>query len=79
MASTGKATDFGDAIGEKASHDSGAANSTRGLFMGGNYHPGTNDEQIEYVEIMTTGNSIYFGDLTTVGWGYGASNGHGGL
>ena len=35
---------------------------------------------IDYVQIMTTGNAIDFGDLT-VGRvdGYGASNGHGGL
>ena len=76
MASSGNATDFGDAIAEKASQDSGCSSSTRGLFMGGNYHPGTNDEQIEYIEIMTTGNALDFGDLVddTFGGG-GVSNG----
>ena len=76
MASSGKATDFGDAIAEKASQDSGCSSSTRGLFMGGNYHPGTNDEQIEYINIMTTGNAADFGDLVDDNFGGGGvSNG----
>jgi len=37
-------------------------------------------EQPTYLKnIPTPGDKIDFGDLTTVGWGYGASNGHGGL
>jgi len=81
IASAGNAIDFGDAVGgEKASDDSGCSSSTRGLFMGGNYFPGSNDEQIEYVEIMTTGNSIDFGDLMDDNFaGGGVSNGTRGI
>ena len=39
---------------------------------------------VDYVNIMTTGNAVDFGDLSAngssgYGWAAGASNGHGGL
>ena len=39
---------------------------------------------VDYVQIMTTGDAIDFGDLSAngssgYGWAAGASNGHGGL
>jgi len=52
---------------------------TRGLWAGG-YAPGKINE-IQYVNVDTTGNAVDFGDLTTGGHlsGGGCSNGHGGL
>ena len=47
---------------------------TRGVVAGGGY------STIQYVQFMTTGNAIDFGDLTAGNqYGTGASNGHGGL
>jgi len=65
IASAANATDFGDLLGTRSGL--GALSSpTRALFAGGysNGSPagGTND--ITYVEIATTGNSVDFGDLT---------------
>ena len=53
---------------------------TRGIFAGGYNTGSTNNDEIEYVNIESTGNSIDFGNLaagriTTAGF----SNGHGGL
>ena len=76
MATLGNGIDFGDlsiTFGATASVASPTRSCTGGAYSGGYKN------NIEYVQIMTTGNAIDFGDLTTVGWGYGASNGHGGL
>ena len=53
---------------------------TRGAFAGGGAHPVYYDT-IDYVQIMSTGNAIDFGDLVNDNRNYlsGASNGHGGL
>jgi hypothetical protein len=77
----GNAQDFGDLTdGRQAG---GAASSpTRGVNGGG--HPGggapNNTDTIDYVQLMTTGNAVDFGNLTdgrrAIG---GCSNGHGGL
>jgi len=40
----------------------GVASSTRGVFAGGVYS-GTDDDEIEYITIATTGNVTDFGDL----------------
>ena len=65
IASAGDALDFGDLLG-KRSGLAALSSPTRALFAGGygNGSPagGTND--ITYVEIATTGNSVDFGDLT---------------
>ncbi|MEC8552405.1 MAG: hypothetical protein VXY93_18065, partial [Pseudomonadota bacterium] len=54
---------------------------TRGIFAGGLAgDQSTNLATIDTVEILTTGNSTDFGDLTTSRRTIaGASNGHGGL
>ena len=54
------------------------SSTTRAVWGGA----GEADSQvIDYVQIMTTGNAVDFGDLTdaTLGYCAGASNGHGGL
>ena len=57
------------------------SSSTRGAFALGITTPlNTFLNTIEYVTIMSAGNSIDFGDLTVTRAGTGAcSNGHGGL
>jgi len=54
------------------------ASPTRAVFAGG-ANPSANDI-IEYVQIMTTGNAVDFGDLSLArGNNASCSNGHGGL
>ena len=76
MATLGNGTDFGD-FSSQVGATASVASPTRSCT--GGFYTGSYTNTIEYVEIMTIGNAIDFGDLTTVGWGYGASNGHGGL
>jgi hypothetical protein len=59
---------------------------TRAVFAGGTNHPNspTIVNTIDYVEIMTMGNAVDFGDVTYLtsapgGHAKGNSNGHGGL
>ena len=86
IASTGDAQDFGDLTfgtnngAINCMH--GMASATRVVMPGGTAFPfGTDVNNIVYVEIATTGNSVDFGTLATRGTaGPGAfSNGHGGL
>ena len=84
MASLGNAVDFGDAL--RAGYGCGGASSTRGVTGGGYYQNAPTGESggftniIDYVQIMTTGNSVDFGDTTnTVRHIKGDSNGHGGV
>ena len=64
IASTGNATDFGVPIfgsGEtKARGSSGASNTTRGVFFGGD---NITSNRIQYITIASTGNGTAFGDL----------------
>ena len=64
IASTGNATDFGVPIfgsGEnKARGSSGASNTTRGVFFGGD---NITSNRIQYITIASTGNGTTFGDL----------------
>ena len=54
------------------------ASPTRAVYAGG-ATPSGNDT-IDYVEIMTTGNAVDFGNSVHSAWtGAGTSNGHGGL
>ena len=76
MATLGNGTDFGD-FSSQVGTTASVASPTRSCT--GGFYTGSYTNTIEYVQIMTTSNAIDFGDLTTVGWGYGASNGHGGL
>ena len=75
----GNYTDFGDLTQSRYSAD-GVASPTRGVFAGGAAHPNYYDT-IDYVQIMSTGDAIDFGDLVNDDRNYlsGASNGHGGL
>ena len=61
IASSGNAVEFGLIDGTDRYESSGAATSTRCIFAGGS---GPTDD-IDYVEIMTDGNSKSFGDLTS--------------
>ena len=65
IASAGDATDFGDLLG-KRSGPGALSSPTRALFGGGYSHgsPAAATNDITYVEIATTGNSVDFGDLT---------------
>ena len=81
IASTGNSQDFGDLL-VKLLYSSGCSSSTRGLFGGGGNSPSTpgGSNVINYINILSTGNAIDFGDLNFSGGFSGAvSNGHGGL
>ena len=72
LASSGKATDFAN-LTQNNGHNSGmGGSSTRGIWSGGYGSSGPSKiNVIEYVEIMTIGDALDFGDLT-VGKGYHA-------
>ena len=62
----GNATDFGD-LTVNRSQTPGASSPTRGVWAGGYTSPGSPgaDDTIDYVQIMSTGNAMDFGDLST--------------
>ena len=65
LASEGNSIDFGDLTGTR-DRASGLSSSTRGIIAGGR-NPDSPSGQlniIEYIEIMTLGNALDFGDLT---------------
>ena len=68
IAQTGNALDFGDLVHPKANTCQSTMNTVRGLFAGGYTGPSnpTNNAHniIEFITIMTTGNTTDFGDLT---------------
>ena len=76
----GSAFDFGDQITSRFTAGA-AASGTRYVTIGGAVVPAyTMHNTMEYVQIMTTGNTIDFGDLSITGYYIsGMSNGHGGL
>jgi len=84
FASLGNAVDFGDQSVQRNSL-AAMSSSTRAVFAGGQPVPAFsgNSNVIDYVTIMSLGNAIDFGDLTTNSGGAegtaGLSNGHGGL
>ena len=68
IASTGNATDFGDAT-ISAANNAGACSSTRGLRAGGNLNTqpgGESSNVIDYITIASTGNATDFGDLSAI-------------
>ena len=76
MASLGNAVDFGDST-NNSEGKAGMSSPTRGIW-------GASDDDatdtIEYVQIMSTGNAIDFGNLLESRRQVsGSSNGHGGL
>ena len=70
---TGIVNDFGDYTNQQYGgtgvfNAAGASSPTRGIIAGGyinSYPAGNNTNQMEFVTIATTGNSVDFGDLTT--------------
>ena len=68
IAQTGNAVDFGDLVHPKANTCQSTMSTVRGLFAGGYTGPSnpTNNAHniIEFITLMTTGNSLDFGDLT---------------
>ena len=91
IATLGNSVDFGDLTTNRNSTAS-CSSSTRGVWAGGSNpgnSPATKENTIDYVQIMTTGNAVDFGDTDrTTGTGgsaneaanmCGISNGHGGL
>ena len=81
IATGGDAVDFGDTTVKKYI-PAVAASSTRACIAGGKQQPSPNamENGIEYVQIMSEGNSVDAGDLTQSVYNcQGLSNGHGGL
>jgi hypothetical protein len=81
IATTGNAIDFGDLINE-VYEPYACSSSIRGIYAGGNldYLDGVLINTISYITIATTGNALYFGDLSLKKSGGAAcSNNHGGL
>jgi hypothetical protein len=69
IASTGSATDFGDLTTDRSAMGS-FGSATRGVSLGGFIGPGGSPtvdiNVIDYVTIMSTGNSVDFGDTTVI-------------
>jgi len=63
-ASAGNGVDFGD-LRQRTRGMGSCSSSTRGLFAGGALHPSGNTDDIDFIEISTTGTSIQFGNLAT--------------
>ena len=68
IASSGNAIDFGDLTGEnnERAETSALSSSTRGVWGGGGQYPDSSTNIMDYVEIMTLGNALDFGDLTQI-------------
>ena len=66
ISSTGNALNFGDLSQLRGTMVNSAANSTRGIFAGGESNPGTpaTTNTIDFITIASTGNASDFGDLT---------------
>ena len=82
IATLGDAVDFGDLTSSSNTDTAAMACSpTRGAIFHSDTSTPNVTNTIDYVQIMTTGNAIDFGDMNTnTIWGRGgSSNGHGGL
>ena len=81
IATKANAQDFGDLAVIGASQTGAASSPTRGVIMGGiGGSPRAATNTTQKIEILTEGNSVDFGDITTArSAGGGISNGHGGL
>ena len=81
IATKANAQDFGDLAVIAASQTGAASSPTRGVIMGGiGGSPRAATNTTQKIEILTEGNSVDFGDITTArNAGGGISNGHGGL
>ena len=83
IATLGSSADYGD-LTQARKYGTGAASSTRVCAAGGVAQPSapsTSITTIDYTQVMSLGDFIDFGDLTSGRWGLtsGLSNGHGGL
>ena len=81
IATKANAQDFGDLAVIAASQTGAASSPTRGVIMGGiGGSPRTGQNVSQKIEILSTGNTVDFGDITTArSAGGGISNAHGGL
>ena len=81
IATKANAQDFGDLAIIAASQTGAASSPTRGVIMGGiGGSPRAATNTTQKIEILTEGNSVDFGDITTArNGGGGISNAHGGL
>ena len=80
IATKGNASDFGD-LYFTVSQSGAASSPTRGVIMGGiGQSPRAAQNVSQKIEILSTGHSVDFGDITLArNGGGGISNGHGGL
>ena len=85
MATEGNTIDFGD-MTQVGSTTRGASSKTRGLIVGGHYPSGGGYPYlnvIQSLQIVTTGNSVDFGDMAYISGDVGQvtfnSNAHGGI
>ena len=81
IASLGNAIDFGDPLYNRE-WASCTSSSTRGVAAGGDPGNYQTNREIQYIEIMSGGKAVDFGDLTdrpSSSVPQGISNGHGGL
>jgi hypothetical protein len=69
IATTGNATDFGDANAASSESGGTVSNDTRGVRGGG--HDGAFTNVMEYITVASTGNATDFGDLTVTRLGVG--------
>ena len=69
IASGGAGIDFGNLSVSRSSHMAACNSSTRSVFSGGYASPGASSNILDYVEIMTIGNALDFGDLVEPRYG----------
>jgi len=81
ISTLGSAFDFGDQTTTRYTAGAAASKTRYVTIAGQGFAPAAGMTNVmEYVEIMTTGNTIDFGDLSRTGYYVtGMSNGHGGL
>ena len=81
FASTGNATDYGDLFTGNNTACASTSNNTRGVIVGGDLQPSNAfTNTMQHITIATTGNSLDFGDMLTVGaYRNCTSDSHGGL
>ena len=69
IASGGAGIDFGNLSVSRSSHMAACNSSTRSVFSGGYVSPGASSNTLDYIEIMTLGNALDFGDLVEPRYG----------
>ena len=76
IASTGDSVDFGDVSSGYHHYGAGCASAVRGIFAAGrDENPAGPINTIDFITISTLGNTLEFGDLTTIRFGFsGCSN-----